>query len=89
MQSLRLPGKAIISKRSFLIEIVTVFLNHLEIEIPENECEKTQDSRGRSSSKVPEIEESFLGITTQISVPFFIAGMGMVGAGLVMDVIQV
>jgi len=33
-------------------------------------------------------KESFLSITLQIFFPFLIAGMGMVGAGLVLDVVQ-
>jgi hypothetical protein len=34
-------------------------------------------------------EESFWTITVQVFIPFLIAGMGMVGAGLVLDVVQV
>ncbi len=33
-------------------------------------------------------QESFLSITLQIFFPFLVAGMGMVGAGLVLDVVQ-
>ena len=37
---------------------------------------------------IPMPQESFLSITLQIFFPFLIAGMGMVGAGLVLDVVQ-
>jgi hypothetical protein len=33
--------------------------------------------------------ESYLAITIQVSIPFLIAGLGMVGAGLVLDLVQV
>lgn len=33
--------------------------------------------------------ESYLAITIQVFIPFLIAGLGMVGAGLVLDVVQV
>ena len=33
--------------------------------------------------------ESYLAITLQVSIPFLIAGFGMVGAGLVLDLVQV
>lgn len=33
--------------------------------------------------------ESYLAITLQVSIPFLIAGLGMVGAGLVLDLVQV
>ena len=36
----------------------------------------------------PMPQESFLSITLQIFFPFLIAGMGMVGAGLVLDLVQ-
>lgn len=36
-----------------------------------------------------EEQESFWSITIQVFIPFLIAGMGMVGAGLVLDVVQV
>ncbi|XP_014219305.1 solute carrier family 41 member 3-like [Copidosoma floridanum] len=32
--------------------------------------------------------ESYLAITIQVSIPFLIAGLGMVGAGLVLDLVQ-
>ncbi|KAL7297998.1 hypothetical protein TKK_0009008 [Trichogramma kaykai] len=35
-----------------------------------------------------EPRESYLAITLQVSIPFFIAGLGMVGAGLVLDAVQ-
>lgn len=41
----------------------------------------------KSSAGSPQ-EESFLSITLQIFFPFLVAGMGMVGAGLVLDVVQ-
>ena len=40
----------------------------------------------KEQQKMP--QESFLSITLQIFFPFLIAGMGMVGAGLVLDVVQ-
>lgn len=33
--------------------------------------------------------ESYLAITIQVFIPFLIAGLGMVGAGLVLDLVQV
>jgi hypothetical protein len=33
--------------------------------------------------------ETYLSITVQVFIPFLIAGFGMVGAGLVLDVVQV
>lgn len=33
--------------------------------------------------------ESYLAITIQVSIPFLVAGLGMVGAGLVLDAVQV
>lgn len=33
--------------------------------------------------------ESYFAITIQVSIPFLIAGLGMVGAGLVFDLVQV
>lgn len=33
--------------------------------------------------------ETYLSITIQVFIPFLIAGLGMVGAGLVLDVVQV
>lgn len=33
--------------------------------------------------------ESYLAITIQVFIPFLVAGLGMVGAGLVLDVVQV
>ena len=33
--------------------------------------------------------ESYFAITIQVSIPFLIAGLGMVGAGLVLDAVQV
>lgn len=40
------------------------------------------------NTPVPFAEESFTSITLQICFPFIIAGLGMVGAGLVLDVVQ-
>ena len=34
-------------------------------------------------------EESSLGILTQVTLPFIIAGYGTVGAGMVLDIVQV
>jgi len=42
-----------------------------------------------SDTKEEEEEETFWGIAIQVFIPFLIAGMGMVGAGLVLDVVQV
>lgn len=36
-----------------------------------------------------EPDESYFAITIQVSIPFLIAGLGMVGAGLVLDLVQV
>lgn len=33
--------------------------------------------------------ESYLAITIQVFIPFLVAGLGMVGAGLVLDLVQV
>lgn len=33
--------------------------------------------------------ESYLAVTIQVFIPFLIAGLGMVGAGLVLDLVQV
>lgn len=33
--------------------------------------------------------ESYLAITIQVAIPFLVAGLGMVGAGLVLDLVQV
>ena len=35
------------------------------------------------------VQESFWSISVQVFIPFLIAGMGMVGAGLVLDIVQV
>ena len=45
------------------------------------------EEEGQVGMKKPQ-EESFLSISLQIFFPFLIAGMGMVGAGLVLDVVQ-
>ncbi|KAF7989509.1 hypothetical protein HCN44_008183 [Aphidius gifuensis] len=37
---------------------------------------------------VDETIESYLAITIQVSIPFLVAGLGMVGAGLVLDAVQ-
>jgi len=42
-----------------------------------------------SSVTVEENEEGFWLITFQVFFPFLIAGLGMVGAGLVLDIVQV
>lgn len=42
-----------------------------------------------TSEESPERNESYLAIAIQVFIPFLIAGFGMVGAGLVLDVVQV
>lgn len=37
----------------------------------------------------PQKEETYFSIAIQVFIPFLIAGFGMVGAGLVLDVVQV
>lgn len=46
----------------------------------------TNKNKKQKTPSMP--QESFLSITLQIFFPFLIAGMGMVGAGLVLDVVQ-
>ena len=42
-----------------------------------------------TSEESPERNESYLAIAIQVFIPFLIAGFGMVGAGLVLDLVQV
>jgi hypothetical protein len=41
------------------------------------------------ASADPRHSETYLSIAVQVFIPFLIAGFGMVGAGLVLDVVQV
>lgn len=56
-----------------------------------DETQPLDDSSASSGDDKPNVEEdeSFWTITLQVFIPFLIAGMGMVGAGLVLDVVQV
>uniref|UniRef100_A0A1B6LXV5 SLC41A/MgtE integral membrane domain-containing protein n=1 Tax=Graphocephala atropunctata TaxID=36148 RepID=A0A1B6LXV5_9HEMI len=43
---------------------------------------------GRLSHSLPVVKETFISISCQIVIPFFIAGVGMVGAGIYLDMCQ-
>lgn len=52
----------------------------------------SDDDQGASllqASNLQEDSESSLAILMQVMVPFLVAGLGMVGAGLVLDLVQV
>lgn len=66
-------------------------------------CEVTIFDEGIDGGRLPDVVaeskiygvnedeplESYLAITIQVFIPFLIAGLGMVGAGLVLDLVQV
>lgn len=43
----------------------------------------------RLSHSLPLVRETFASIAFQIVIPFFIAGFGMVGAGIYLDMVSV
>ena len=49
----------------------------------------SRGSKVKKKSAIEEDEETFWTITIQVFFPFLIAGLGMVGAGLVLDIVQV
>lgn len=67
------------------------------------DCFETIFDEGADSGRLPDVVaesriyvadeneplESYLAITIQVFIPFLIAGLGMVGAGLVLDIVQV
>lgn len=58
----------------------------------EGECEvmlKTSSPKAINDDVVEEIEEGFWLLAFQVFFPFLIAGLGMVGAGIVLDIVQV
>ncbi len=57
-----------------------------ELILTENGLASKKSRKGKKGAKLP--QESFLSITLQIFFPFLIAGLGMVGAGLVLDAVQ-
>lgn len=61
--------------------------------LAEDDEDMEQEANGsvlKAHGKAPAMpQESFLAITLQIFFPFLVAGLGMVGAGLVLDMVQV
>ena len=58
----------------------------------EGECEvmlKTSSTKPINDDIVEETEEGFWLLAFQVFFPFLIAGLGMVGAGIVLDIVQV
>jgi len=74
------------SKKIYEMNIINGEKSHLLVD----EALGTSDDLclGDAKSFVQE-EETFWTITVQVFIPFLIAGMGMVGAGLVLDIVQV
>ncbi|KAJ8687415.1 hypothetical protein QAD02_023209, partial [Eretmocerus hayati] len=54
--------------------------------MPDLLAQQQQQAKCYDESQEP--LESYLAITIQVSIPFLIAGLGMVGAGLVLDLVQ-
>ena len=51
--------------------------------------EKDRDKEDGIEIEAKEVEETSISIALQIFLPYIIAGFGMVGAGMVLDVVQV
>ncbi len=70
------------------LEIITDGHETRLLEVEDNDDSDQEDSDLLVvETKAPD-PESFLSITLQIFFPFLVAGLGMVGAGLVLDVVQ-
>lgn len=50
--------------------------------------ETTETTTPECSVSIAEVEETACTIAWQVAIPFLIAGLGMVGAGLVLDIVQ-
>lgn len=72
------------AEKSLLLE------NVVKIPIPPTVPPSVADPKMASEKKrrAPK-EESFCSIAMEVSIPFLVAGMGMVGAGLVLNMVQV